>query len=106
MHVHPGEEAGGLHHGVDVLGVPELRGHFPAGDELPGGSAGRDRRSEPRNREVRMADKQPVVTMAIAAVGLHELYESYVKAGFSEEQAFELVKVALALVCQQGRPTR
>lgn len=42
----------------------------------------------------------PVTTMAIAAVGLHELYVSYIKAGFTEHQAFELVKVALAVVCQ------
>lgn len=30
-----------------------------------------------------------------AAVELHEMYESYVKAGFTEEQAWELTKIII-----------
>lgn len=40
----------------------------------------------------------PAQSMQYAAHGLHELYQSYVTAGFSETQAFELVKVALAVM--------
>jgi hypothetical protein len=35
-------------------------------------------------------------TLMVAATGLHELYLSYLKAGFSRSEAFELVKVVLA----------
>lgn len=45
----------------------------------------------------------PEQTMLYAAHGLHELYDSYLRAGFSEEQAFELVKVALAVALQGGK---
>lgn len=30
-----------------------------------------------------------------AGINLHELYLSYVRAGFTEEQSFELVKITL-----------
>lgn len=45
----------------------------------------------------------PKETMAYAAAGLHELYQSYMDAGFTSEQAFELVKVALAISIQGPR---
>lgn len=50
-----------------------------------------------------MKDIVPQQTMAIAAVGLHELYQSYLRAGFTPEQAFDLVKVALTVSIQNGR---
>jgi hypothetical protein len=34
----------------------------------------------------------PFSAMAAAAVSLHEMYRSFVTAGFSEAQAFELVR--------------
>ena len=46
----------------------------------------------------------PEDTLAYAAAGLHELYDSYVRAGFTPEQAFELVKVALAVSLQGAKP--
>lgn len=30
-----------------------------------------------------------------AAISTHELYESYIRAGFSEDQSFELTKIAV-----------
>jgi hypothetical protein len=50
-----------------------------------------------------MKDETPEQTMLYAAHGLHELYDSYVRAGFSEVQALELVKVALAVGLQRGK---
>lgn len=44
----------------------------------------------------------PEQSMLYAAHGLHELYRSYIEAGFSEEQAFELVKVALAIAAHRS----
>lgn len=40
----------------------------------------------------------PVTALAAAATQLHELYESYVAAGFTEEQALRLVVAALQVV--------
>lgn len=36
--------------------------------------------------------------MNTAAIHVHELYMSYTRAGFSEEQAFELTKLSLMAV--------
>lgn len=41
-------------------------------------------------------DQEWPQTLSSAAIGLHELYQSYIAAGFTVMQAFELVKVALA----------
>lgn len=38
---------------------------------------------------------QPIQSMQIAAVGLHELMQSYVKAGFSRQEAFELCRAIM-----------
>lgn len=51
------------------------------------------------------SSRPPEQTLAYAAVGLHELYQSYVSAGFSTGQAFELVKIALAVAIQGTKPT-
>jgi hypothetical protein len=40
--------------------------------------------------------EDPITQLAAAAVQLHELYSSYIEAGFSEPQAFDLVKTILA----------
>lgn len=42
--------------------------------------------------------------MQYAAIGLHELYQSYIQAGFSRAQAFELVKVVLAAGASKDAP--
>jgi len=36
--------------------------------------------------------EDPITQLAAAAAQLHELYEAYQSAGFSEQQAFELTK--------------
>ena len=43
-------------------------------------------------------NEQPnyLADMRSAAVGLHELYTSYIAAGFTQKQAFELAKAAMA----------
>jgi len=38
----------------------------------------------------------PITELAAAAAQLHELYASYVEAGFTEHQAFELIKTIIA----------
>jgi hypothetical protein len=40
--------------------------------------------------------QDPITQLAAAAVQLHELYEAYLSAGFTEAQALELVKATLA----------
>ncbi|WP_416476915.1 hypothetical protein [Streptomyces sp. LKA04] len=40
--------------------------------------------------------QDPITQLVAVAVQLHELYEAYLSAGFTEAQAFELVKVTLA----------
>jgi hypothetical protein len=35
----------------------------------------------------------PNADLVIACEQSHQLYKSYIKAGFSEEQAFELIKI-------------
>lgn len=37
----------------------------------------------------------PITQLAGAAVALHELYASFIRAGFTAEQALELVKAVL-----------
>lgn len=37
----------------------------------------------------------PLQSMAIAAVGLHELFTSYMQAGFTRQEAFELAKAVM-----------
>jgi hypothetical protein len=37
----------------------------------------------------------PITAMAAAAIQLHEMYEAFVAAGFTREQAFELTKATL-----------
>lgn len=40
--------------------------------------------------------EDPITQLAAAAAQVHELYVSYIQAGFSEGQAFELIKAILA----------
>ena len=40
------------------------------------------------------------ITVADSAVAIHELYASFVKAGFSEAQAFTLVLTTLTITLQ------
>ena len=40
--------------------------------------------------------KDPLIGLAEAAVGIHQLFVEYQNAGFSEAQSFELVKTVLA----------
>lgn len=39
--------------------------------------------------------EDPITQLAAAAVQLHELYNSYIAAGFTDQQAFDLVKAIL-----------
>lgn len=44
-------------------------------------------------------------TMTAAAMGLHELFTSYIRAGFTRQEAFELCREILrATVQQQQQP--
>ncbi|GAA2803056.1 hypothetical protein [Streptomyces showdoensis] len=50
-----------------------------------------------------MADPEdPITQLAAAAAQLHELYLAYVNAGFSELQAFELVRAIMTAGLSQG----
>ena len=40
--------------------------------------------------------EDPITQLAAAAAQLHELYNSYLEAGFTEHQAFDIVKTILA----------
>ncbi|MFF8299571.1 hypothetical protein ACF07M_29985 [Streptomyces globisporus] len=40
--------------------------------------------------------EDPITELAAAAVQLHEAFNAYLEAGFTEQQAFELVKTILA----------
>ena len=44
----------------------------------------------------------PLTELAAAAAQLHELYTAYLQAGFSEAQAFELVRSMAAAGIKQG----
>lgn len=46
----------------------------------------------------------PITQLAAAAVQLHELYVSYIEAGFTEAQAFDLVKALLLASASQQNP--
>ncbi|MCQ1575364.1 hypothetical protein [Streptomyces parvus] len=37
----------------------------------------------------------PITALAAAAVQLHEMHQAYVEAGFTEQQALELVKAVI-----------
>ncbi|MER6601210.1 MULTISPECIES: hypothetical protein [Streptomyces] len=37
----------------------------------------------------------PITVLAAAAVHLHEMHQAYVEAGFTEQQALELVKAVI-----------
>ncbi|MFE2326103.1 hypothetical protein ACFXD5_19610 [Streptomyces sp. NPDC059385] len=39
----------------------------------------------------------PITAMASAAIQIHEMYEAFVAAGFTEQQALELTKTALLI---------
>lgn len=43
-------------------------------------------------------------SMTVAAVGLHELYSSYIEAGFSRQEAFELCKSIMQATVAMQRP--
>lgn len=43
-----------------------------------------------------MNDQPNLADMRTYAIALHELYMSYVKAGFNRDQAFELTRTVLA----------
>lgn len=47
--------------------------------------------------------KDEQYTLTIAAVGLHELFDSYMKAGFTREEAFQLVQVVLHTQLHKGK---
>jgi len=40
--------------------------------------------------------EDPITQLAAAAAQVHELYISYIEAGFTEAQAFDLIKTILA----------
>lgn len=48
-----------------------------------------------------MSDEQmpdtPMTELAVGAAQLHEMYTSYINAGFPEHRAFELVAIALTV---------
>ncbi len=47
-----------------------------------------------------MATEGDATTLDESTVALNEVYESYVRAGFSADQALELIKVHLAKILQ------
>lgn len=47
----------------------------------------------------------PVTLMAAGAAEMHELYLSYVRAGFRRREALELVKALLVTAFQAGQDT-
>lgn len=51
----------------------------------------------------RVPDPNPLMSMAIAAAGLHELFLSYMNAGFRRHEAFELCK-AIMVSSIQAQP--
>jgi hypothetical protein len=46
----------------------------------------------------------PITALAEGAAQTHELYRSYVEAGFTEEQAMQLICTMLAESMRGGRP--
>lgn len=44
---------------------------------------------------------KPISDMRMRAIAIHEVFASYVGAGFTEEQALELVKTEIAAVVQK-----
>lgn len=44
-----------------------------------------------------MSESDPITALAAAAVGLHELFVSYMDAGFTEDQALRLVIGVLSI---------
>lgn len=44
----------------------------------------------------------PITELAAAAVQLHEAYSAYVEAGFTEAQAFDLIKVLITAGMDNG----
>jgi hypothetical protein len=45
----------------------------------------------------------PMTQMAENAVHLHEMYISYVDAGFTEDQAFDLIKTILIIITENAQ---
>jgi hypothetical protein len=59
-----------------------------------------------RARTELMAESHQFQTMQYAAAGLHELFDSYMKAGFTRQEAFELVRsIMMATVANQRPPS-
>lgn len=50
--------------------------------------------------------ESPFQTMQSAAVGLHELFTSYINAGFTRFEAFQLVKAIMVATIQQPPTSR
>lgn len=48
--------------------------------------------------------ESPLGNMAMAAVSLHEMFQAYVTAGFTEEQALDLTKHVLTINQPGGQP--
>lgn len=46
-----------------------------------------------------MPENSAPLTLDMGAAGVHEMFMSYVRAGFTETQALELIKVHLAAAC-------
>lgn len=49
-------------------------------------------------------NESPFTTMRSAAVGLHELMTSYIEAGFSRAEAFELCRSIMVATVSQPPP--
>lgn len=47
---------------------------------------------------------QQIQSMMIAAVGLHELFVSYMQAGFTRSEAFELCKAIMQATAAKTQP--
>jgi hypothetical protein len=47
--------------------------------------------------------ENPLGELAVGAIQLHEIYRSYIAAGFTNEQAFELSKTILVTTLKLGQ---
>jgi hypothetical protein len=50
-----------------------------------------------------MPEESLEMSLRVAALGLHELFDSYMKAGFSREEAFQLVQIVLHTQLSNGK---
>lgn len=58
--------------------------------------------SEPEDKAPDMPD-EPISTLLQGAIAMHELYQSYVDAGFTRTEALQLVMTLIQTGAQRGK---